>query len=57
MITGSYPSINYTSGFQMTPSLPKSPIAISGIKVKKLTQDELGRSSRISMKAPAHWGT
>ena len=43
----------------MTPNLPKSPSAmtVSGTKVKKINFDELGRSSRLSIKTPAHWGT
>ena len=43
----------------MTPNLPKSPsgMTISGTKVKKMNLDELpGRSSRLSVKTPAHWG-
>ena len=44
----------------MTPSLPKSPsdrsISISGTKLKKLSHEDLGRSSRLSTKTPAHWG-
>jgi len=42
----------------MTPNLPKSPsgMTISGTKVKKMNLDELpGRSSRLSVKTPAHW--
>lgn len=44
---------------KMTPSLPKSPsdrsISISGTKLKKLSHEDLGRSSRLSTKTPAHW--
>ena len=43
---------------QLTPNLPKSPsgMTISGTKVKKMNYDDLGRSSRLSVKTPAHWG-
>lgn len=40
----------------MTPSLPKSPISISGTKLKKLNPEDIGRSSRLSAKTPVHWG-
>ena len=59
-ISNYFSSKNNIFFFQMTPSLPKSPsdrsISISGTKLKKLSHEDLGRSSRLSTKTPAHWG-